>query len=242
MLLIESRFASHPAASLRTVKSGEGVPGGVGAGLVLDPLRNRAHLRGAVELADERRRHVHARGHAGGGPPVTVVDPSSPGLPCHRGAEPAGPGEGSLVARRSVAVEQAGRCEQRRAGAHGDDEAGPAPDLREPAEEPHVVDQPARTAAPGHEDDIRLDQILVSAPRHDPAALRARHRPRGGARVVDGDARSQMEHLDGSEDVEQLEPVEEDHRDRARINSSHIGDPTRPRRPRNYALVRRSIQ
>ena len=71
------------------------------------------------------------------------------------------------------------------------------------------------------------DLIFVSAPRHDPAALRARHRPRGGARVVDGDARSQMEHLDGSEDVEQLEPVEEDHRDRARINSSHIDDPTR---------------
>ena len=33
--------------------------------------------------------------------------------------------------------------------------------------------------------------------------------------------------VDGSEDVEQLEPVEEDHRDRARVNSSHIDDPTR---------------
>ena len=73
----------RPAASLRTVKSGEGVPGGVGAGLVLDPLRDRAHLRGAVELADERRRHVHARGHARGGPPVAVVNPSGPGLPRH---------------------------------------------------------------------------------------------------------------------------------------------------------------
>ncbi len=98
----------------RDVERRERVLVGIAAHLEFGALCRRVRHLVAEQRADERRRHVHPRRNAGGGPTVAILDPARLWDPFDRGSVRRRPREGTLVRRGPVALQQPRGGQERR--------------------------------------------------------------------------------------------------------------------------------